>query len=189
MTLTDSLLQRCRPLLRLQARRLQIDARLKRRFDSSDLVQETLTRAVSRLDQFRGASEGELIRWLQRILHTVALNAVEEAGAQARDYARERPLQELMTDSSARLEFFLAAPAPTPAEKVERIELLLRLAEAIDRLPEDQRDAVNLRYLHGYRVDEVARLLDKTEKAVAGLLLRGREALREFARTIDLSPS
>jgi RNA polymerase sigma-70 factor (ECF subfamily) len=188
MTLTDSLLERCRPLLRLQVRRLQLDARLKRRFDSSDLVQETLTRAVSRLDQFRGANEGELIRWLQRILRTVALNAVEEAGAQARDYERERPLQEIVTDSSARIECFLAAPTPTPADEVARVELLLRLAEAIEQLPEDQRDAVGLRYLHGYRVEEIAGLLEKTEKAVAGLLLRGRTALREFARALDPLP-
>lgn len=188
MTLTDSFIQRCQPLLRLQVRRLQLDARLRRRFDSSDLVQETLTRAVSRLNQFRGTSEGELIRWLQRILRTVALNAVEQARAQTRDYEREGSIQEVMADSSARIESFLAATTPTPVEEVARVELLLRLAGAIERLPEDQRDAVGLRYLHGYRVDEIAGLMQKTEKAVAGLLLRGRDALREFAQALDPPP-
>lgn len=187
MTLSESLLQRCRPLLRLQARRLQLDARLKRRFDSSDLVQETLARAVGRAEQFRGESEGELVRWLQRILHTVALNAVAEAGAQVRDFARERPLPDVLADSSARIERFLAAPTPTPAENVERLDTLFRLAASIEQLPDDQRDAVSLRYLHGHRVDEVAHLMGKTEKAVAGLLLRGRAALRALAPTLDPS--
>jgi RNA polymerase sigma-70 factor (subfamily 1) len=188
MELTPALLERCRPLLRLQVRRLQLDRRLKRRFDSSDLIQEALTRAVSRVDQFRGGSEGEAIRWLQRILQTVVLNKVDEAGAQTRDYQREAPVADMLADSSARLDSFLAAPTPSPAEKVERAELLLRLAEHIDRLPQDQRDVVSLRDLHGFKVDEIAQMLGKTEKAVAGLLLRGRQSLREFAIDIGLSP-
>lgn len=186
--MTASLLERCRPLLRLQVRRLQLDQRLRRRFDSSDLIQEALTRAVSHQDQFRGDSEGEAIRWLQRILRTVVLNKVEEATAQARDYQRERPLHDLIADSAARLESFLAVQTPTPAERVERSELLLRLAEAVERLPNDQRDVVNLRDLHGYRVDEIAQIMDKTEKSVAGLLLRGRLALRELAQDLGLFP-
>src|SRR5262245_40796520 len=110
MELTPALLERCRPLLRLQVRRVQLDRRLRRRFDSSDLIQEALTRAVSRADQFRGGSDAEAIRWLQRILRTVMLNKVSEAGTQARDYQREVPAEDLLAESSARLEMFLAAP-------------------------------------------------------------------------------
>jgi RNA polymerase sigma-70 factor (ECF subfamily) len=189
MELTAALLERCRPLLRLQVRRLQLDSRLRHRFDSSDLIQDALTRAVGRADQFRGSSEGEAIRWLQRILHTVVLNKVEEASTQARDYQREAPLQDMLADSSARMESFLAMPAPSPAECVERAELLLRLAEHVDRLPKDQGDVVNLRDLHGYKIEEIAQMLDKTEKSVAGLLLRGRQALRAYAIDIGLAPS
>jgi RNA polymerase sigma-70 factor (ECF subfamily) len=186
--LTAALLERCRPLLRLQVRRLQLDERLRRRFDSSDLIQEALTRAVSRKDQFRGESDGEAIRWLQTILRTVVLNKVDEAGAKVRDYHRELPLDDLLNDSSARVESFLAGSSPTPAEQVQRTELLLRLAEAIERLPEDQRDVVNLRDLHGYRIDEISTLMGRTEKSVAGLLHRARIALRGFATDIGLSP-
>ena len=188
MELSAAILDRCRPLLRLQVRRLQLDERLQRRFDSSDLIQEALTRAVSRADQFRGESEGEAIRWLQRVLHTVVLNKIEESRAQARDYQNEVQFQELLADSSARMDSFLAAPTPTPESRVERGELLLRLAEAIEALPPDQGDVVNLRDLHGYRIDEIALMLGKTEKAVAGLLRRGRLALRAFAEDIGLEP-
>src|SRR5260221_6713662 len=152
MELTPEILERCRPLLRLQVRRLQLDERLRRRFDSSDLIQEALMRAVSRADQFRGGSEGEAIRWLQRILRTVLLNKVEEAQTLARDYRREAPVEQMLAESSARLESFLAAATPTPADRAERAELLLNLADAIDRLPDDQRDVVSLRDLQGYTV-------------------------------------
>jgi RNA polymerase sigma-70 factor (ECF subfamily) len=183
-----SLLERFRPLLRLQVRRLQLDPRLRRRFDSSDLVQETLTRAVSCADQLRGQTDAEAFCWLQRVLRTVAINTVEREEAQARDFRREFPVDEVLTDSSVRVTSFLASPTPAPDEQAARCELLLRLADGIERLPPEQRDVVNLRDVHGYRVEEIAEFLGKTEKAVAGLLLRGHLKLRELARHLGLEP-
>jgi len=58
--------------------------------------------------------------------------------------------------------------------------LLLRVAGAIDQLPEDQHDAVVLRDLMGLPVAEVAARMGRTPKAAAGLLLRGRARLREL---------
>ncbi len=188
MPIDDALFQRCRPLLQLQVRRLQLSQQFLQKHDSSDLVQEALTRAVSRAEQYQGSSDGEAIRWLQRILQTVVLNKLEEAGAQVRDLEREVSLEASLRDSECRIESFLAAPTPSPLERAERAELLILLAEAISKLPDDQRDVVNLRDVHGYRVAEIAQLLGRTEKSVAGLLLRGRLALREFAHKIGLAP-
>jgi RNA polymerase sigma-70 factor, ECF subfamily len=176
--ISASLLDRCRPLLRLQVRRLQLDERLQRRFDSSDLIQDALTRAISHADQFRGETECEAIRWLQQILRHVVLNKVTEAHAQVRDIGREQSLEQLLDDSSARIGSLLAAPTPSPSDKAQQGEDLLQLAAAVEQLPEDQRDAVSLRDLHGYTVAEIAEILLKTEKAVAGLIFRGRIALR-----------
>ena len=74
-------LERYRPLLRLQARRLELDLRLRRRFDSSDLVQETMLKAHEGLDKFKGATEAELIVWLQEILGNVISERSVEPGA------------------------------------------------------------------------------------------------------------
>jgi RNA polymerase sigma-70 factor, ECF subfamily len=60
-------LERYGPLLRLQARKLELDLRLRKRFDSSDLVQETMLKAHEGLAGFRGASEAELVKWLQEM--------------------------------------------------------------------------------------------------------------------------
>src|SRR5262245_23090697 len=179
VVISASLIEHCRPLLRLQVRRLHLDKRLQRRFDTSDLIQDALTRAVSHADQFRGQSEGEAIRWLQQILRNVVLNKVTEARAQVRDIGREQSLEQLLDDSSARIGSLLAAPSASPSDKAQHGEELLRLAAAVEQLPEDQRDAVSLRDLHGYTVAEIAAMLDKTEKSVAGLIFRGRIALRE----------
>jgi RNA polymerase sigma-70 factor (ECF subfamily) len=172
--------ERYRPLLRLQARQLQLTPRFERRFDSSDLVQETLLRAHRARGQFRGQGEAELLAWLHEILLHVAADEVRKATAQKRDVALEQSLEALAVDSSARWEKYLADRAPSPAARAERHEELLRLAEAVERLPNDQRDAVILRDVMGLPLVEVAARMRRGERSVAGLLHRGHESLRQM---------
>jgi RNA polymerase sigma-70 factor (ECF subfamily) len=172
--------ERYRDLLSMLARQIQLDPRLRRRFDSSDIVQETLLKATQNLDQFRGGTEGELVKWLQQILQHALADAIREAHAQKRDVAQESSLGAVVSDSSDRLQKWLVAPNSSPSQRAEREEQLLRLAAALARLPEDQRDVVLLRDSLGSPVRAIAEHLGRTEKAVAGLLLRGRRKLREI---------
>src|SRR5262245_46504628 len=173
-------LERYRPLLKLQTRQVELDARLQRRFDGSDVVQEALLKAHRSLEQFRGRTEAELVQWLHDILASTLVDEVRKAHAQKRDLALERSLQAAVGDSSARLEAYLADRSPTPSAQAERQELLLRLAQALDQLPQDQRDVVLLRDVESRSVAEIAQQLGRSEKSVAGLLLRGRGKLRQL---------
>jgi RNA polymerase sigma-70 factor (ECF subfamily) len=168
-----------RPLLCLLARQLRLHPRLQVRFDASDLVQEALGQAHKRLAQFRGQTEPELIAWLQEVLRNTFVDRVRRELAQRRDVRQEVRAEDIARESSARLEDFLHDRAPAPPEQLALQEMLLRLAEAVERLPADQRDAVVLRDLEGLSVRDIAEQLGRTEKAVAGLLLRGRQRLRE----------
>jgi RNA polymerase sigma-70 factor (ECF subfamily) len=143
-------------------------------------VQETLLRAHRNLDHFRGTSEAELIAWLQQILAHVIADEVRKARAQKRDVALEQSLQQVLADSSARLEAFLAGKGPSPSEQAERHELLLRVAAAVEQLPADQRDVFLQHDLLGTPVRQIAAGIGRSEKSVAGLLLRGRRRLREL---------
>jgi RNA polymerase sigma-70 factor (ECF subfamily) len=173
-------LDRYRPLLRLQIRQMQLDPRLQRRFDSSDLVQETLLRAQGNLPSFRGHTEAELVKWLQEILAHVVTDEVRKAHARKRDLALEQSLEAVMAESSARLDHYLASSHPSPSRQAEHEEQLVRLAAAIDQLPDDQRDVLIQRDLLGASVSQIAQHLGRTEKSIAGLLLRGRRKLREL---------
>jgi RNA polymerase sigma-70 factor (ECF subfamily) len=173
-------LERYRPLLKLQMRQVELNVRLWRRFDASDVVQEALLKAHAGLDQFRGRTEAELVRWLHEILAGTLVDEVRKGHAQKRDVALERSLQAAVGESSARLEAYLADHNPTPATQAERQELLAQIAGALEQLPEDQRDVVLLRDVQGHSVAEVARQLGRTRKSVAGLLLRGRSKLRQL---------
>lgn len=171
--------ERYRPLVRLLARRLEIELRFARRFDSSDLVQETMLKAHEGLPAFRGGTEQEWIGWLHQILVNVAADQLRRATADKRDIALERSLEEFIADSNTHGPEELIARDLTPAGRAQLREEALRLAAAIDRLPPDQREVIVERDLNGLPVKAIAEKLQRTEKSIAGLLLRARQRLRE----------
>jgi RNA polymerase sigma-70 factor (ECF subfamily) len=85
----------------------------------------------------------------------------------------------VVDDSSARLEAWLAAEQSTPAEQACRNEQALLLAGGLAELPEAQREVVEMRYLQGLSLKEIATRTGRTPSAVAGLLHRGLVALRK----------
>jgi RNA polymerase sigma-70 factor (ECF subfamily) len=56
---------------------------------------------------------------------------------------------------------------------------LLRLAEAIAELPDDQRRAIELHHLEHCSLADAALRMNKTQPAVAGLIRRAMKSLRE----------
>jgi RNA polymerase sigma-70 factor (ECF subfamily) len=168
-----------RAYLRLLAG-MQLDPRLQGKLDPSDIVQQTLLHGHAHLGQFRGHSEAELAGWLRRILANNLARAVRQYGTSTRDVDRERSLQAALEESSHRLENWLAAPASSPSQVAERHEQLLRLAQALAQLPQEQKEAVELHHLRGLAVAETARLMQRSKPAVMGLLQRGLKKLREL---------
>ena len=109
-------------------------------------------------------------------------NSIADA---SRELDRVPEIRHKLDESSVWLEGFVTAPGPGPVERAEHEELLLRLVVALDGLPEDERAAVEMRYLQDPRcpLPEIARALGRpTAKAVAGLLARGLERLRGLLR-------
>jgi RNA polymerase sigma-70 factor, ECF subfamily len=171
-------LERFREYLALLAR-LHLHPRLRSKLGPSDIVQQTMLKAAQNLSQFRGGTEAEWAGWLRRILTNTLLDAVRHFQGAEHDVALERSLASL-TQSSARLEALLHGSPTSPGDQVLKNEQLLHLAAALAELPEDQRLALEMHYLQGCTVAEVAAHMTRTERSVAGLVRRGLQKLREL---------
>jgi RNA polymerase sigma-70 factor (ECF subfamily) len=172
-------LEQFQPYLLLLAR-VHLGDRLRAKLDPSDLVQQTFLEGHRKRAQFRGRSQAELAAWLRQMLACCIADALRAFGRAKRDAALERSLEAALAKSSSRLDAWLAADESSPSQRAIREEELLRLAEALAQLPEDQRQAVELKHLQTYSVAAIARHLDRSETAVGGLLRRGMTRLREL---------
>jgi RNA polymerase sigma-70 factor (ECF subfamily) len=117
---------------------------------------------------------------LRQILARNLAHAVRDFGREKRDVGRERSLEVSLEASSARIDAWLIAQQSSPSQKAERHEQLTRLADALAKLPDAQREAVILHYWQDWPVAAIAEHLGRSGTAVAGLLKRGLQQLREL---------
>jgi RNA polymerase sigma-70 factor (ECF subfamily) len=144
----------------------------------SDVTQQTLMEACQAFERFTGSTEPEFTAWIKRI-HDHNLRDAGRKHQVARKH-KLAPAQPFYTnDGSA--SFCWREPAAkqsSASQKMIRGEKALRLAKLMQSLPDMQREAVRLRHLEGWPVEKIARELDRSVTATAGLIKRGLQALR-----------
>ena len=161
---------------------------VRRKMDASDLVQDVLLQAHAARTQFRGTSAGEFAAWLRRILTNALVDAQRRYGRQKRDAALEATCHAAIEDSASKMGE-LPARDETPSGYAAARERAVMLAAALNELPEDQRTAVELRYIGDCALEEVAAFMDRTTPSVAGLLRRGLQDLRGRLAQLGLTRS
>ena len=171
------LLERFREPLRHLSRR-RIGAALARRLDASDVVQQTFLEAHQSIARFRGTSEAEFLAWLRHILEFNLADAARNHLATGKRAAgREASLDDSRAGAAA-LHRRLASAQTSPSLRAIRLEQAAHFLESLNLLPDDQRQAVRLRHIEGWPLDEIAVRMGRSPEAAAGLLKRGLQALR-----------
>jgi RNA polymerase sigma-70 factor (ECF subfamily) len=66
-----------------------------------------------------------------------------------------------------------------PQARAQRRQLIGRVRECLDRLPDLQAEALELKYVEGYRSKEIAERFGISDEAAQSLLARARRAFRE----------
>ena len=169
-------------LVFLWARQLHLDPRLQRRFGASDLAQDTMLKAHKNIAEFREPTQAQLLKWLHTILLNQLRDQIDHEEAAGRNFKLEQALPEVVAESSARIDKWLADSQSSPSEQAVRHEQELRLAAALAQLPEDQGDVVILHWLMKASVADIASEMQRSQKAVAGLLRRGMQKLGEILK-------
>lgn len=154
----------------------RLSPHLKPHVDLSGIVQQTLLEAHEAL---RLGSVVITLPYLRQVLSNNLADEIRRLHADKRDVRREMSLQQSVEQSSMRLEALLEDNSPSPADNVLRQEQVLRLTEAMQRLPESQREALVLQAWQGWSLAEISTHMGRTKQAVAGLLKRGLQQLRQ----------
>jgi RNA polymerase sigma-70 factor, ECF subfamily len=131
--------------------------------DAEDLTEQTFLQAYRHFERAQRESRGRPLRpWLIRIAHNLAANLY-------RDRARKpaTPIDESTT---------LIAPHTTE-QLVEGREELTRVLGGVQRLPEDRREALIMRFALGMDNREIARALGRSDGATKVLIHRAVKQL------------
>lgn len=154
-----------------------IGSQLGARLDPGDVVQDTMAEAYSSRHTFKGSCPEQFKGWLRAILITTFSDATRWHRCEKRNMKRDLLLGELL-DQCSMGSLGLAADESTPSQKAQRKELIKVVADAIERLPAPQRQAITLIRIEGMPMQRAAQVMGKSEPSVAGHLRRGLTALR-----------
>ncbi|HLU48150.1 MAG TPA: sigma-70 family RNA polymerase sigma factor [Planctomycetota bacterium] len=178
----DQLLARHRPALR-RAVDLRLDPALAGRLDASDIVQEAFLVASERLKSYLADGSMPFHLWLRRIALDRMIDAHRRhRGAGRRSVDRERRLEKRrdLGASSGELIAELEASGLTPVAAALRREMADRVLEAMEQLPEKDRELLLMRHFEQLSNREVARALGIGDAACGMRYLRALRRLRDI---------
>jgi RNA polymerase sigma-70 factor (ECF subfamily) len=177
-------LEACRGYLLLVAGE-DLDPDLRAKGGASDLVQQTFLEAQGAFGRFRGDSEDELLAWLRQLLRNNLIDFTRQYRATAkRGVDREVPLAGGDTPSRAS-DVGVPADTPSPSGHAMARERDDALRAALDRLPEDYRAILRLRYEDGLGFDAIATRLGRSAEAARKLWAR---AVARLQQEMDAHP-
>jgi RNA polymerase sigma-70 factor (ECF subfamily) len=163
---------------------LRLDRRLQGRVDASDIIQEAMLEASTRLAEYRRAPAMPFFLWLRFLTGQRLLEQHRRhLGAQGRDVGREISLYRgaMPETTTAALAAQLLGRHTSPSQAAQRAERKIRLQEALNSLDAIDREILALRHFEHLNNGEVAQVLglDKStaSKRYARALIRLKDIL------------
>lgn len=161
------LLEACRGYL-LQIARQELSPALQAKGGASDLVQQTMLDAVCDWGRFQGTTAAELRAWLRHLLlNNLVSFARLYRETDKRAIHREEPLQA-----------GLAADVSSPSSQAIGQEEAEAIRQGLQRLPEDYRLVMVLRYQEERTFEEIGQVMGLTPNAARKLWLRALKRLQ-----------
>lgn len=156
----------------------QLGTGLRKKVEPDDIFQEAAAEAVKRVDQ----AFDDPFRWMCRICEQKVIDAYRRYyGAAKRDAGREISADSPAGDQSqAGIAELLVASLTSPSEVFSREQKHLKMLQALEQIPEEQREALRLRYFEGLASREIAERLGKSDGAVRVMLSRSLSKLQDL---------
>lgn len=131
--------------------------------EAEDIVQDAYIKLWQKPQSFDPSKGVKFTTWFYRVVTNLAIDATRKRKPQTNP-----DVLDVMADK-----------APLADEQLSENDQQVVLEEAIQRLPERQRAALNLCFYEGLSNKEAAEILDVGIKALESLLMRAKKALKE----------
>ncbi|MBW1878025.1 MAG: sigma-70 family RNA polymerase sigma factor [Deltaproteobacteria bacterium] len=146
---------------------------LRNREDARDVTQEAFVKAYQNLGSFR--LESSFYTWLYRIAMNLAIDFIRKAGRRKSTSFDEGVAARDVDGTISELHH-----TQSPSKALERKQLYQRIMDAMEKLPEDQRQVVLLRELEGLSYKEISDVMDIPEGTVMSRLFYARKKLQHL---------
>jgi RNA polymerase sigma-70 factor, ECF subfamily len=169
----------------------RLGAGLRRKIEPDDLYQEVSAEAVRSLGEV-DLSERDPFSWLCQVAERRIIDAHRRFfGSQKRDAGREVSLNAAGGGSTSTtrpgLINMLVASMTSASQAFSRDQKQMRMLTALEQLPEENREALRLRYLEGMPSKQIAEKLGKTDGAIRVMLTRSLAKLQQILGTDTIS--
>ncbi|MCA9211434.1 MAG: sigma-70 family RNA polymerase sigma factor [Planctomycetales bacterium] len=156
--------------------------------DADDVMQQACVEAFRSIRHFQPQSDGAFLAWFK----SIALHRLKDAVKSLRRVKRggefRRVMQPSTTESHALIGLveLLSAGSHTPSRSAVRNEAVHAIQRSIQELPDDYRQAVQLRLIEGKSLDETAETMDRSPRAVRILVERAKKKMRAALGRLSL---
>jgi RNA polymerase sigma-70 factor (ECF subfamily) len=134
-----------------------------------DVAQDTFIRAYRAIGNFRG--DAQFYTWLHRIAVNTAKNHLVS-------HNRRPPTDDIEVETAEQFESGMRLrETATPERELMRQQLEQTVMRAVERLPEELREAITMREVEGLSYDEIAQRMQCPIGTVRSRIFRAREAI------------
>ena len=156
----------------------RIGAQYRALIGVEDILQETCVQAFRDIQKFQRRPGSSFVGWLKAIAENRLMDAIKAQQRKKRggDYNRVEG-GDAFRSSIADFIAVLEDEGETPSRMVAKDEAINAMQVAIAGLPDDQREAVNLRCLQGKSIEDTAKEMNRSASAIRSLIHRAKQAL------------
>ena len=167
---------------------LRLDRKVQRRVDVSDVVQDVMIEASSRLEKYLADPSMAFHLWLRQIARDRIIDTYRRhRGSAKRNIDREQPIRMSAGPDQSTIELAaqLCDPQLTPAAAATQREIALKVEQAIDRLGSQDREIILMRHYEHLSNAEIAEVMGLNPPATSMRYLRAVRRLREILAEDD----
>jgi len=182
--------QACRELLLHVADRLEryiadkMPQKHQSNFSAEDVLQEVLLAIHRDLSSYSPQSGASFYSWCYRIADHRLLDAIRRVERKKRGGDRKK-IEGSPEHSGAGFIDGVPGKVTSPSVRVVRKEKADALHDALEELPENQREALKMRFIENRSQNSIAGRLAVTQAAVEGLLKRGKHKLADMLASLS----